>query len=228
MGINFVAASPTDILNPDSVEPIVRELRAKVSASVPLGEGAPAFMVPADMGWNWWSELQAFATRRLGEEGSVQIRAVDAYSAVYVDADIERVLIWPDGKPEYPEQARPSLSVRPKPWYLRPLAWLGLASNQCVPPEVAQQMEQMITDYGTRPGEWGSIQVGNLRKLHEELSNLASQLGHETTPKAMKNLLESYFTDERCEEDFEVQCLCHAWLTSKHAIDHGVPMWLLK
>lgn len=56
----------------------------------------------------------------------------------------------------------------------------------------------------------------------------AKQLGHETTPESMKNLLESYFTDERCEEDIEVQCLCHAWLTSKHAIDHGVPMWLLK
>lgn len=228
MGINFVAASPTDILNQDSVEPSVRELRAKVSASVPLGEGAPAFMVPADMGWNWWSELQAFATRRLGEDGSVQIRAVDAYSAVYVDADIERVLIWPDGKPEHPEQTRTTLSVRPQPWYLRPLQWLGLTSNPDVPPEVMREMNQMITDYGTRPGEWGSIQVGNLRKLHEELSNLASQLGHETTPKAMKNLLESYFTDERCEEDIEIQCLCHAWLTSKHAIDHGMPMWLLK
>lgn len=228
MGFNFVAASPWMMYEEEWANKQARALLSEVSESIPFGKDAPDFVMPNEMGWSWWSQLQVLAADRLGKEGSTQIRAIDAEEGVYVDANIDRVLIWPNGKPENAEHSRPSLVLPKTPWYRRPLQWLGLASKSDMPPEVERMLIEMIENCGARQGERGALQVGNLRLLHSELSDLATQLGYETTLDAMNNLLQSYSNDERYEEDIEIQCLCHAWLTSKHAIDHGVPMWLLK
>jgi hypothetical protein len=229
MGFNFVAGSPWDLFEDDLADRYVEELRLAVAESVPLGRGIPEFVIRDEMGWSWWSELQAFARERLGREGSAQIGAVDAFEGVYVDADIDRRLLWPNGKPERTESPIFTMKLATQPWYRRPLQWLGLAPNSEVSPEIQSMMTQMIADYGARAGEFGALQVGNLRRLHDELSELAVFLGHDATQGPIEDLRRLYCDDEdRCDDDPEIQCLCHAWITSRYALDHGVPMWLLK
>ena len=228
MGINFIAASPWSLFEDES-EKYIQALRTEVSESVPLGRDVPEFIMPDEMGWSWWSALQTLAEERLGKEGCAQICAVDAWAGVYVDAALDRKLIWLNGKPDKPKQVRVSVHQRPLPWYRRPLKWIGLAPKPELPPEIERMMTEMVQQCGARQGEQGAFQVGNIRQLHTELTNLVSLLGHEATQESIEQLHRSYLEDDdRVDDDPEIQCLCHAWLTSRYAIEQGVPMWLLK
>ena len=112
-----------------------------------------------------------------------------------------------------------------KPWYLDLLRLVGLSRRF----DIDYMMVQMVGDLGARHGELQAMQIGNLSMLHSELTNLARELGYETTLEAIEALLGSYSDDEdRWEQDEEIQCLCHAWLTSYHALQNGTPMWLCK
>ena len=225
MGFNFRAGHPEDAVGDAGA--VVALVTARFGPHVPLGTPGDLFVLPDEIAWSWWSELQAFSASSLGEAKSTQIRATDAWYAVYLDVDVERDVLRSGA-----DGVDPPLAVADAPptGFLSRLARaLGLAKNRTDPQAAAHAaMQQMVERYGARAGESNGLQVGNLRKLIEELDALVRVVGAEPTPAAVESLRESYAPDDRADADGHVQCLCHAWLTAKHALETRSPLWLVK
>ncbi|MFU8829517.1 MAG: hypothetical protein ACNA8P_08805, partial [Phycisphaerales bacterium] len=94
--------------------------------------------------------------------------------------------------------------------------------------EVAAVLQDMIEAYGTRRGERGAVQIGNLRGLVCELSDLLRLLEINADRESVEAARVAFHSDDRCDDDPEIQCLCHAWLTADFALRNGCPLWLIK
>jgi hypothetical protein len=98
-----------------------------------------------------------------------------------------------------------------------------------IPPGVEGMMREMIKAFGTRESDAGGLQVAGLEAVFGEAEVLLSRIGCERTELAVNDLYRSYSeSNERVDEDPHVQCLCHLWLTARHALERGRPMWLVK
>lgn len=195
-----------------------------------MGNRHDGFCLQDEMGWSWWSALKCLAEQKLSAGAAPHINAVDAWRSVYIDADTERHVLWPDGKPDSASHAEQKIvvtNVSGGSWPSRFLRKLR-SKKFPVPDEVAEVLDQMVTDFGARAGESDALQVGSLRGLSDELGRLLDALGVERSEEAVTLLMESYSQDDRFDDDPEIQCLCHAWLTTTYAIQNGEPMWLVK
>lgn len=215
MGFNFQAGHPTGVFGAEEGQRIARQLSERFGASVPLGSGQETFCLPDELGWSWWSDLQKLARKKLGAKKCPQILAADAWSAVYIDAKVDRELLRPDA---------PAEKKKPAP------RWeLATGDPSELPASLRSALDDMVKKLGARSDEEGGLQVGNLPLLFQELTALLQKLGTEPSESAVTKLMKSYSEDDdRIDSDTEIQCLCHAWLTAKHALDHHVPMWLVK
>lgn len=232
MGINFRSGHPTDVYEAEMASRVARMLVEHAGAKAPLGTPGESFSLPDEMGWSWWRSLQEHAANQLGSSGAPQIQATDAWNAAYVDANITRLVLWPDGPPRAAGSAPQFQAVvTSKPSLLERLrGFVGLGSAQHAPPPGLQAaMDQMFAELGPRAGEHGSLQVGNLRALMMELNQLLGRLGVEPNQASVHALLDTYAkSDDRIDDDPEIQCLCHAWLTATHALARRSPLWLIK
>ncbi len=230
MGFNFQAGHPNDILCDSS--DIVELLQARFGAALPLGTPGERFCLNDELAWSWWSELQTFAKSKLDESQTVQLCAVDAWHGVYIDADVVRELLWPPGtSPSDDGPQIESVTVISGGFFSRILQSLGLKRKS---PDSDQQalvnslLRSMVNDYGPRAGEKGAFQVGNLRRLIRELDLLLALLEIEASAKSVEAVSQAYWSSERADDDGHIQCLCHAWLTAKHAVKIRAPLWLVK
>lgn len=231
MGIRFSVAHPIDVFGEGTASRVVHLIRSECGPAVPLGTQGVDFCLPDEMGWSWWSSLQAFAREKLGPSGSRHIASVDAWQAVYVDADIDRVVLWLEGRPSF-DQGSFTLASHPNvggSLIDRLLRRLSLRKEPALSPELDAVVRQMVEDYGARPGERNAFQVGNLRRLMGELNALLATIGVCQTKDAVEALRRTYAeSDDRCDDDPEIQCLCHAWLSASCALEVGAPLWLVK
>lgn len=215
MGSNFHAGHPTGVFGAEEGHRIARQLSERFGSSVPLGTGKKVFCLPDEIGWSWWSDLQKLAKKKLGAKHCPQILCADAWTAVYVDAQVDREVIRSESSATGEKQ-------KPAPrWEVA----TGSASD--LPPELRNALDQLVKNLGARSDEQGGLQVGNLPLLFQELSALLQKLGTDANAAAVQKLMTSYSGD-RAEDDPEIQCLRHAWLTAKHALEHRSPMWLVK
>jgi hypothetical protein len=233
MGFNFQTGHPHDVLR--NGDEVCRLLKSTFGDDIPLGMPGERFMFHADeLAWSWWGELQDFALRELGESGSLQIRGVDAWEGVYLDADIDRELLkLPRQEPKAEPILRLIAHTTPDSFITRVRRIFGLApkagSEDAQRDQLIAMATEMVKQMGPREGERGTLQVGNLRKLIEELESLLAKLNVEATEAAVEALRRSYADeDERVDADGHIQCLCHAWLTATYAREHRAPLWLIK
>jgi len=225
MGINFQSAHHTEVFSPEHAERVAASLRKRFGPGIRLGKPGNAFCMRDEMGWSWWSTLGATAAEMLGEAETRQLRAVDAWQGVYVDAAVDRELLWPDGKPAAP---RAAATVGKPSFAARLLKLVGLAPRNDVPPEVRRAMDEMVRAYGAREGEHGAVQVGSLPKLIAEAEALLRHLQVQPTAAGVEAMLAPYAADDRCDDDPHIQCLGHLWITATHALQNGQPLWLVK
>ncbi len=231
MGFNFYAGHADDICEPGNS--LGGLLHLRFGSTAPLGTRGKGFVVPDDLAWENWSELQAFAREELGHAGSANIRAVDAWRGVYLDVRISREVLWLPGASR---ATAFSGSFKTRVWFSRPLVLLrrlfsprGPSSVQRDKSEVILAVDRMVTQFGARAGEAGGLQVGDLRGLMRELNSLLDILEIERSVKSVESLRREYVTDlDRIDADGHIQCLCHAWLSSSWALESGSPLWLLK
>ena len=228
MGFNFQAGHATAVFDPSHARKVSALLASQFGERVPLGNPGPAFCLPDELGWSWWKELQTLAADTLGGEGTQAIAAVDAWQGVYIDAEVTRHVLWPDGRPTEPVE--PTMTVNTGgSWLSRVLRKVGLAKPAPeLPAQMLEAMEKMAAALGARPGENGGLQVASLRKLHAELGSLLERLGHDPSDAAVETLRLSYSQSESPDADPALQCLCHARLTASHALTSRSPMWLVK
>jgi hypothetical protein len=229
MGFNFVACETVEMLGEEFADEFVHHIRSRVSPDVPMGQPGIYFCIEDEVAWSWWSKLQGLARERLDE--CPNILAVDAWEGVYLDMAPERLLFWPDG--ESPEQGSDDFKRgRPEeigaPLWRRLLRGLKLMKEPQTSDEVAAVLQDMLEAYGTRRGERGAVQIGNLPGLFRELSDLLRLLEVNADRNAVEAVRVEYRSDDRCDDDPEIQCLCHAWLTADFAIRNGCPLWLIK
>lgn len=228
MGLNFQSGHHVDMCGAEEGERVAAALRARFGDAVPLGAPGAYFCLRDEMGWSWWSTLQMFATQRMGEAGSRQIRAVDAWNGLYVDADVDRDVLWPDGRPSRPGPLK-FAAPKPSTWLGRVRRAVGLGPRERdIDLEARAALQEMMQQYGPRKGEEHALQVGSLRKLMAEAESLLRELGVEPSASAVEEALAGYSNDDRCDADPAIQCLCHLWLTGTHALAHQQPLWLIK
>ncbi|MEZ6235181.1 MAG: hypothetical protein R3B68_13415 [Phycisphaerales bacterium] len=230
MGFNFQSGHPIDLYGPEDGTKVMALLQERFGADVPLGSPGDLFVLRNELAWSWCSDLARFAGDELGEEGSQQIRGVDAWNGVYVDAAVRREVLWPgDPKSESTPSEPQMVASGGGSIVSRVLGLFGIRRKQEVPPELRLALDEMVRAYGAREGESGALQVGNLVALIAEFERLLEHLGTPPTEESVSRLAESYAADDaRCDDDGHIQCLCHAWLTAKHALDSRAPLWLLK
>ena len=231
MGINFPAGHPRDVFTHDYADKVVRQFRQSFVTDVPLGTPGRCFCLEDEMGWSWWSCMQRFAAEKLGASGARQIAAVDAWLGVYLDTDVERVILWPEGMPAPGEADEPKLVgniASGGSWISRILRRLG-RRDPGLPTKPEAAIREMMAAHGARPGERRALQVGNLRVLTTELAAVLEAIGVDRTEAAVDALRRSYAQcEDRVDDDPEIQCLCHARLTASHAAAQRVPLWLVK
>jgi hypothetical protein len=240
MGFNFLSGHPDQVFGAEAAALHARALRERFGDSVPLGDPhADLFCLQDQIGWPWWQQLQARAARDLGEDATRQIRAVDAWSGVYIDTDVDREVLWPEGR-SAPNAATAALAVPemhpatpvviPKvSFFVKFLRFFGVPIGPPAPIDPTPFIGIMVDQFGARAGERGALQVGNLRLLIPELEALLGALDVKPTQEAVGALLRSYSEDDaKADSDPEVQCLCHAWLTARHALENRTPLWLIK
>ncbi len=234
MGINFQSGHPCDVYEAEYGARIGSLLQNELGHGVPLGIPGKLFCLDDQLGWSWWNEMRRLASDKLPENDIEQISAVDAWQGVYLDKNIDRVLLWPDGNPDRKDMNKSvgfAIDVVQQSWFLQKLIKLGIRKAPSVPPVSTTEaaMEEMTARCGARPGEGKALQVGNLRKLKSELDALLQSIGTDSNATAVTKLMQSYAEDDdRVDDDPEIQCLCHAWLTATHAIENKAPLWLVK
>lgn len=232
MGFNLRSGHAEEIFEEDA-ELYEQSLRERFGSSLPLGNPGNLMELRDEMGWSWWSELQQFAESRLGREESRHIRAVHAWHAVCVDAEVERELLWPRGRQPASiggatvltasaGQAQ-SLWSRVKALFVKPRA------PQEMDATLKRAMDDMITKCTPRPEERDALEVTSLRGVVSEAKALLENLSITPNDEAVHGVWRIYLEDDaRCDDDVHIQCLCHLWLTGNHALAHGQPMWLVK
>ncbi|MFT3687165.1 MAG: hypothetical protein QM783_19960 [Phycisphaerales bacterium] len=224
MGFNFQSAHYTEVFGPEHGEPIAAALRKRFGPDVLLGKPNNAFCMRDEMGWSWWSRLRAAAAESLGEAATRQFHAVDAWQGVYVDAPVDRELLWPGGKP-----VAPQIATTGKPSFIDRLRKLfGLAPKGDADSEMRRALEQAMKANGPREGERGALQVGSLPKLMAEAEAMLRHLNVQPTTAGVEAMLAPYAADDRCDDDPHIQCLGHLWLTGTHAMQNRQPLWLVK
>jgi len=232
MGFNFQAGTPKDVFEQDHADRVTRELQTHLGIDVPLGEGIPIFCLNDELGWSWWSELQAFASDQLGSKHSRQINALDAWQAVYIDSDVDRIVVWPDEPPKNKPgvvTVAASGPQAPRSFLTGLSRLLGFHRKQHVPAEISNAAMGMLNAYGPDVDERGGLQVGNLRLLMNELEALLRLIPVIPEESEVEQCMRSYSEDDnRIDDDPAIQCLCHAWLTARYALRNGVPLWLIK
>ncbi len=232
MGLNLRAGNYQELFDPDD-SLITAMLRSHLGQDVPLGEHGHTMELGDEMGWSWWNQLKDLAREQLGEGACPQIHATDAWNAVYIDAPINRMVLWADGKPakDRPLTSTRTTDLKPASTWRRLLRRVGLERKPSKAPDdaIARIMDHLVEANGARAEERGALQVGNLRLLMAELGQLLGCIGVEATPQAVEALRRSYSdTDDRCDDDPGIQCLCHAWLTGSFALANRTPLWLIK
>lgn len=228
MGFNFQSGQHVDMCGAEDGAKVAAALRVRFGDAVPLGQPGAYFCIRDEMGWSWWRSLQKFAAETLGESGSCQMRAVDAWNGVYVDTEVEREVLWPDGRPSRPGPLK-FRAPKPSTWLGRVRRAVGLGVRErAIDLEARAALQEMMQQYGPRKGEEHALQVGCLRKLMAEAELLLRELGVEPSAAAVEMVLAGYSDDDRCDADPAIQCLCHLWLTGKHALAHRQPLWLIK
>lgn len=229
MGFNFVASMPVDVFVEEFADEFERYVQTHVSPDVPLGQAARYFCIEDELAWSWWSELQGLARAKMGE--CPHILAVDAWQGVYLDMQPDRLLFWPDGKAPgqgYDDFGRGRAIEIGAPAWKRLLRRLKLMRQPETSDEFASVMQGMVEAYGTRRGERGAVQIGNLRGLFRELSTLLRLFEIDADQDTVEAVRVKYHSDDHCDDDPEIQCLCHAWLTADFALRNGCPLWLIK
>jgi hypothetical protein len=189
--------------------------------------------MPDEMGWSWWDSLQQFAESRLGPQGSRHIRAVHAWHGVYVDAEIERELLWPRGKSATPGSGPKIITAsmsQPKTlWSRLRSVFVKPAPSAEIDSKMRQAMDAMIEKFTPPTAEREALEVSSLRGVVLEARALLDSLSISAEDATVHALWESYAKDDaRCDEDPHIQCLCHLWLTGNHALTNAQPMWLVK
>ncbi|MFO0860557.1 MAG: hypothetical protein U0570_08365 [Phycisphaerales bacterium] len=228
MGINFESGCVAEVAAEEEVERLSSLLRQGVRADVPLGLPGNHFCHQSEMGWSWWHRLKQHADERLGSAGAKHIMAVDAWFGVYVDAPIERVTLRLNPEPSEPEASAIAPVWRPTVVDRLRMA-IGLAPKTRSADHVAyESLNRMFREFGPRPGERAVLQVSNLRGVLQEANRLLEQNGTACEQAAVESLLATYDDNERMEDDPQIQCLCHLWLTGTHALRYEQPMWLVK
>lgn len=228
MGFNLQSGCPSEVFDADSASMVEAAFRAKYAARVRLGKPGSHMVLPGEMGWSWWKQLQQFASAKLGDPGTSYLRATDAWQAVYVDAEIDRTILWPEPKTRSgrPFGASQIVSRDRLPLLMRVKSLLGLNP---IPRRIRRALDQMKRDYGPRPGEDGALQVASLRGVLREAESLLVKIGVRTDQSSVEQTLDRYERDESESDDGPaVMCLCHLWLTGSHALSHAQPLWLIK
>lgn len=227
MGFNFTVSHPRTAFIEGFGDKVVEALRRSCGVNVPLGSLDEDFVLNEELAWSWWAELQQLALEKLGPAGSEQMQAVDAWMGVYVDADVDHFVLHLDRGPGTPS-VRLVLTEVAVPWWRRILRTLGLARSADAELSAMQaELEGALPQNAELDDS--ALQVGNLRRLMAELNALLDALGIQRTEPSIIALRDSYLNDDdRIDSEGAIQCLCHAWLTAKHAIEHRAPMWLVK
>lgn len=232
MGFNFQAGTIEEIFGEDPDSNTADRLKSMFGEAVPLGSGEDYYSVEDELGWSWWSELQAFGTQVLGEESTKHLNAVDAWCGVYLDVRTDRQAIWLTPENKQRESVKPKLRAHmPGETFIqRVLRKLGLRKPAGMDAEAMQAILQMTQELGARQGERHAMQIADLRGLMHELEQLLASIGVEANEEAVRAKYDYYAdaTADRFDDDPHIQCLCHAWLTGRYALDHGCPMWLVK
>lgn len=232
MGFNLRSCHGQDLFEEDAGL-YERVLRDRFGPSLRLGVPGSSMELPDEMGWSWWSELQGFAESRLGRDGSRYIRAVHAWHAVCVDADVERELLWPRGgqaeSPDGPTVLTASVSRPQSFWGRLKSLFVKAPATQEIDAAVKRAMDEMVTKYAPRPEERNGLEVTSLRGVMSEAKALLESLSITPDDDAVRARWNVYLQDDaRCDDDVHIQCLRHLWLTGNHALAHGQPMWLVK
>lgn len=232
MGINFQSAHHTEVLG-ERGEHYAVLLRERLGDAIRLGSPGNSFALASELGWSWWSALQQTARERLGEAACRHIGAVDAWLGVFVDDVPEPMVVRLPGALQTLQQ-EPKVRVKthvPTTFASRVRKFLCVRPKKPVPspPEVTDVMRQMLQAFGPRERDAGGLQVASLRQALAEAEALLRLLGHQPDETAVDSLLASYESSvDRVDADPDVQALCHLWLTARHALQAGQPMWLVK
>jgi hypothetical protein len=227
MGFNLQSGHHSEVYDGEFGEKVASALRQQLGPDIPLGAPGNLFCHGDQMGWSWWSELQSLAGERLGEAKSRCIRAVDAWNGVYVDSQLERALVYPDGEePPPPRPMRVKASGGGSFW-TRLKRRLGMQPQ--LPAGVEEAMQQMRIAYGAREGEGHALQISSLRGVLAEADALLRAMDVDPSREPVEALLDSYIkSPDKFDDDPGIQCLCHLWLTATHSLEHRQPMWLIK
>ncbi len=226
MGFNLRSAHSTEVFDTEYGELVAAALRKRFGDHVPLGKPGNVFCMPDEMGWSWWSALGAAATLSLGEAATRQLRAVDAWQGVYIDALIDREVMRLGGDVSTPQVTTTVIGKLSFANRLRKL--VGLAPKDEIPAEIRKVMDEMMRANGPRDGERGALQVGSLPKLMAEAEAMLRHLKVQPTIAGLQTMLEPYAAADRCDDDTHIQCLGHLWITGTHAIQNRQPLWLVK
>lgn len=222
MGIVLQVAHPSEVFEEEYAECVLRELTAALGPDVGLGirgrRWSTGDTVIGEMGWSWWSEMQALVGTTLGAGRAVQVRGVDAWQGVYVDARIGPGVLDSG-------VIRPAHPRRP-PGLLKRL----MAMRRAKQGDTTVLINGMVATYGPSEADRSLLQVADVRGLHEELEAAIRALGHAPDDAAMDALLAGYYDEsmERCDEDTCLQCLAHAWGAACKALAMDSPLWLVK
>lgn len=233
MGFNFQAGHPAAVFDDAYAQACVALLRERFGDAVPLGPAEePSFCLEGELSWGAWKQLQTRALQELGADASVQLRGVDAWKGVYLDTDVEREVVWPEGQRRVSSQeaalAVPEMHARgsvepPKVSFgVKFLRFFGVPIGPPAPIDPSRFIGVMVENFGARAGEEAALQVGNLRVLRTELDAMVRRAGATPSQEDVRGLLASAASGS------DTQCLCHAWLTARHALEHRTPMWLIK
>lgn len=225
MGFSFVACHPAEMFGEEFAQGFIADLQSQVPGDVPVGYPDTYYSVDGELGYSWWERLQAFAKKKMGK--CPNLLATDAWQSLYLDMTPDQLLYYPNGSPaEYvADDSNPGKTA-----HIHTGWWSRLLHRFCfLNSSRSGDATDRVTDcFSTRAGEPGVFRVGNLRGLFRELSELLHLLDINADCDSVEALLAEYRSDDHCEDDPEIQCLCHAWLTADFALRNGCPLWLIK
>lgn len=217
MGLVITAGHPREVWEPGEADQIASLL--KMGFGQELSLGSPGEFISSDtifnteLGWSWWSELQQLARSMIGDDGCVHLCSVDAWMGVYLDVPTGPMLL-----PMKPEHAGPEDDGDTGPirrFLNRVLGGSNAkekrkSDSADLDPELRAVLDQMYASYGPREGAKGMLQVGSLRELVQELSQLCLAMDFEPNDRSMLQVGLKYVeNDELIDDDPEVQALAN-------------------
>lgn len=194
MGLSLQVGHPRTIFVDDYADLVLSALHEAFGPNVPLGSPNQYFCLPDEIGWSDWSDLQTLAAKKLGAGNALQIMAIDAWKGVYLDVDVDRAVLWPDGvsgPANLNGTKQKNQSVFGGSRLRRVLHKMGLLPDPEQPTAIQEILMPMMKAYGPREGEENTLQVGNIKSLFVELEALLECLGIERNEHAVEMLRRS-------------------------------------